>query len=70
VLRIDLAPAGKRTRRLYIASGGLRATGARFEGSEVPIETQRGIVVIELSVDAKGTLEVDFAPDSSSRIVR
>ncbi|MDP9236203.1 MAG: alpha-galactosidase [Chloroflexota bacterium] len=61
LLRVGLAPAGRRIRRLYIEGGRRAAVDARLDAVEIPLSANGGPCVVEATVDAAATLEVRFA---------
>jgi hypothetical protein len=60
VLRLELGPAGKRLRRLYIDGAGRTAIEAKLAGVETPATERNGLCVIEVVADGAASLEVRF----------
>jgi hypothetical protein len=59
-LRVGLAPAGKRLRRVYVAHAGMTTLRAALDGRDVPVTVTGAVCCIEVIVDAACTLEVRF----------
>ena len=59
-LRIGLTPAGRARRRVFFATGGLRAREARLGRQRLAIDGGEGMGSVELSIDAASELEVEF----------
>jgi alpha-galactosidase len=60
-LRVGLASAGKRTRRIYVAHAGLTPLQATLDGADVPVTVKGAACCAEVTVDAPCTLAIEFA---------
>jgi alpha-galactosidase len=61
-LRIGLAVAGTRSRRIYIAHVGRTVLSAALDGADVPVTVTGAVCRVEVTVNAPCTLEVRFGP--------
>jgi alpha-galactosidase len=59
-LRVELAPAGNRARRIHVACAGLRAVEARIDGRDIAIEVRGDTCIVGVEVDALSQLEITF----------
>ena len=60
-LTIELAAAGRRTRRIFFAIGEREVIGATFAGASVPVIGTGAARHVEVTVEAGGALEIRFA---------
>ena len=60
VLRLGLAPAGRRARRIHVACAGMRPVEARIDGRAVEAAVDGNTCVVEAEVDAAVHLEIGF----------
>ncbi len=60
-LRVGLSPAGRRERRIYIATMDLAPYSVTLDGMDVPwLGAGGGAIVIEVAIDTESVLEVSF----------
>lgn len=59
-LRIEVAPAGRTHRRIWIWAPGREATGATWGGADVRLEQEKNALVASVDADSAGVLEVRF----------
>lgn len=59
-LTIDLAPAGRRRRRVYFATAGREPHEARMDGVATPIGGAGALRSVEIDVDDPARLDVEF----------
>jgi hypothetical protein len=59
-LTIDVAPAGRRDRRLVVGASGRMLDDARRDGAPIAFEAAAQTVIVPLSVDEPATIELTF----------
>ncbi len=64
ILRVGLAPAGKRAQRLFVDHRGWAPVPAAVAGAEAAVVRHDGWSTFEVSVDAAETLEIRFERES------
>jgi alpha-galactosidase len=59
-LRLAVAPAGRRARRVYVATGGLAVRGATIDGRAAEVRTEGGGCSVGMEIDAPCEVTITF----------
>ena len=59
-LTVEIASAGKRRRRVYVTTAGLRVRRALLDGSPIEVASRGNVVVCEFDADGERRLEMAF----------
>ena len=60
VLRVELSPAGRRSRSIYLAGGGLRPAGATLDGTAVSVTEAGAAWRVDVVIDGREELRIQF----------